>query len=97
MKVNAFTPLFQPVTPISKVKFRKSDTGAGEYFNCTTVRLSKGDLDRLYEERNSLTPVGGFFFGAAEVYPEDVKSLETFLEKAKKDVDTNAIFYDSWW
>jgi hypothetical protein len=29
MKVNAFTPLFQPVTPISKVKFKKSDTGAG--------------------------------------------------------------------
>lgn len=29
MKVNAFTPLFQPVTPISKVRFKKSDTGAG--------------------------------------------------------------------
>lgn len=29
MKVHAFTPLFQPVTPISKVKFKKSDTGAG--------------------------------------------------------------------
>lgn len=29
MKVHPFSPLFQPVTPISKVKFKKSDTGAG--------------------------------------------------------------------
>lgn len=75
----------------------RSGAGDAENFNCTTVRLGKEDLDRLYAERNSLTPVGGFFFGAKEVYPEDVKSLETFLEKARKDVDTNAIFYDSWW
>lgn len=76
---------------------QRSGAGAAENFNCTTVRLGKGDLERLYDERNNLTPVGGFFFGAAEVYPEDVKSLETFLENARKDVDTNAIFYDSWW
>lgn len=75
----------------------RSGAGAGEHFNCQTVRLSKEDLNRLYAERNNLTPVSGFFFGSMEVYPEDVKSLETFLEKAMKDVDTNAIFYDSWW
>lgn len=73
------------------------EKGGKDVFNCTTVRLSKEDLDKLYSERNVLQPVDGFFFGAQEVYEEDVTSLASFTKKAQEDVDTNAIFYDSWW
>lgn len=68
-----------------------------EYFNCRTLRLSTDDLLRLKKDKNNLTPRGGFFFGSTEIYPEDLTSLETFLDKALVDVDNNAIFYDSWW
>lgn len=68
-----------------------------EQFNCKTVRLSKEDLLRLAAQKNNLTPRDGFFFGSSEIYPEDLTSLDTFLEKALVDVDNNAIFYDSWW
>lgn len=45
MKVSPFTPLFQPVTQISKVKFQKSDIGAGPEMPVRTkkyiVQMSK--------------------------------------------------------
>ena len=72
--------------------------GAKASFNCTTVRLTSEDLDRLEREANSLQPVAGFFFGEQTVYPEDLESIADFIAKAREALDYGkAVFYDSWW
>ena len=74
--------------------------GSKESFNCTTVRLDLADLDRLEMDtgNNKLIPVNGFFFGAQEIYPEDLESVATFVKVARQALaDGKAVFYDSWW
>jgi hypothetical protein len=69
-------------------------------FNCTTVRLDLSDLDRLEMDtgNNKLVPVNGFFFGAQEIYPEDIESVSDFVKVAREAIaDGKAVFYDSWW
>jgi hypothetical protein len=69
-------------------------------FNCTTVRLTANDLDRLEMDtgNNKLVPVNGFFFGAQEIDSEDLKSVATFIKVARQALaDGKAVFYDSWW
>lgn len=74
--------------------------GSKESFNCTTVRLTADDLDRLEMDtgNNKLVPINGFFFGAQEIYPEDLESVATFVKVARQAIaDGKAVFYDSWW
>jgi len=74
--------------------------GSKESFNCTTVRLTANDLDRLEMDvgANKLVPVNGFFFGAQEIYPEDLESVGDFVKVARQCIaDGKAVFYDSWW
>lgn len=72
--------------------------GIKTIFNCTTVRLTSEDLDRLECEANSLRPVAGFFFGEQVVYPEDLESVAQFIHNARHALaDGKAVFYDSWW
>jgi hypothetical protein len=72
--------------------------GAKESFNCTTVRLTSEDLDRLEREASTLQPVEGFFFGEQTIYPEDLESVATFIAKAREALaDGKACWYDSWW
>jgi hypothetical protein len=74
--------------------------GSKASFNCTTVRLTDNDLDRLEIDigNNKLIPVNGFFFGAQEIYPEDLESVATFVKVAMQALaDGKAVFYDSWW
>jgi len=72
--------------------------GAKASFNCTTVRLTSEDLDRLEREANNLQPVAGFFFGEQTLYPEDIESVADFIAKAREALDYgNAVYYDSWW
>jgi hypothetical protein len=74
--------------------------GSKESFNCTTVRLTANDLARLEIDigNNKLIPVNGFFFGAQEIYPEDLESVTTFVKVAMQALaDGKAVFYDSWW
>ena len=69
-------------------------------FNCTTVRLTANDLDRLEMDtgNNKLVPVNGFFFGAQEIDSEDLESVATFIKVARQALaDGKAVFYDSWW
>lgn len=69
-------------------------------FNCTTLRLDLADLDRLEMDvgANNLVPRNGFFFGAQEIYPEDLESVATFVKVARQAIaDGKAVFYDSWW
>ena len=69
-------------------------------FNCTTLRLDLADLDRLEMDtgNNKLVPINGFFFGAQEIYPEDLESVATFVKVARQAIaDGKAVFYDSWW
>ena len=69
-------------------------------FNCTTVRLDANDLDRLEMDtgNNKLIPVNGFFFGAQEIFPEDLESVSDFVKVAREAIaDGKAVFYDSWW
>jgi hypothetical protein len=47
---------------------------------------------------NKLIPRNGFFFGAQEIYPEDLESVATFVKVARQAIaDGKAVFYDSWW
>jgi hypothetical protein len=69
-------------------------------FNCTTVRLTANDLDRLEMDtgNNKLVPVNGFFFGAQEIDSEDLESVSDFIKVARQAIaDGKAVFYDSWW
>jgi len=69
-------------------------------FNCTTVRLTANDLDRLEMDtgNNKLVPVNGFFFGVQEIDSEDLESVATFIKVARQALaDGKAVFYDSWW
>ena len=74
--------------------------GSKESFNCTTVRLTANDLDRLEMDtgNNKLVPVNGFFFGVQEIDSEDLESVATFIKVARQALaDGKAVFYDSWW
>ena len=74
--------------------------GSKESFNCTTVRLTANDLDRLEMDtgNNKLVPRNGFFFGSQQVYPEDLESVGDFVKVARQSIaDGKAVFYDSWW
>ena len=72
--------------------------GAKASFNCTTVRLTNEDLDRLEREASTLQPVEGFFFGEQTIYPEDLESVALFIAKARQALaDGQAVYYDSWW
>ena len=74
--------------------------GSKDSFNCTTVRLTDSDLDRLEMDtgNNKLVPVNGFFFGAQEIDSEDLESVAVFVKTAREAIaDGKAVFYDSWW
>ena len=74
--------------------------GSKDSFNCTTVRLTANDLDRLEMDtgNNKLVPVNGFFFGIQEIDSEDLESVATFVKVARQAIaDGKAVFYDSWW
>lgn len=76
----------------------RSKKGLRVSFNCTTVRLTSEDLDRLEREAGTMQPVQGSFFGAQVVYPEDLESVADFIAKAREALDYgNAVYYDSWW
>jgi hypothetical protein len=76
----------------------RSKKGLRVDFNCTTVRLTSEDLDRLEREANNLQPVAGFFFGEQEIYPEQLESIADFIAKAREALDYGkAVYYDSWW
>jgi hypothetical protein len=75
--------------------------GSKDSFNCTTVRLTANDLDRLEMDvgANKLVPRNGFFFGdTSTIYPEDLESVSDFVKVARQAIaDGKAVFYDSWW
>jgi hypothetical protein len=69
-------------------------------FNCTSVRLTLEDLDRLEMDTGNkkLVPVNGFFFGQQAIYPEDLESVPVFIAKAREAIaEGKAVFYDCWW
>jgi hypothetical protein len=70
-------------------------------FNCTTVRLTNEDLDKLLADTggNKLVPTEGFFFGNTDqICPEDLESVAEFVARAKQAIaEGEAVFYDSWW
>ena len=75
--------------------------GSKASFNCTTVRLTANDLDRLEMDtgNNKLVPRNGFFFGdTSSIHPEDLESVGDFVKVARQALaDGKAVFYDSWW
>lgn len=74
--------------------------GGSETFNCIPLQLTGGDLDRLEAdiEDDALTPREGFFFGAQEIYPEDISETREFIIMAREALDNGFdVYYDSWW
>jgi hypothetical protein len=74
--------------------------GDAESFNCIPVRLTPADLNALEEalNSNSLRPREGFFFGAQDIYPEDIVSTRKFISDARREMlEGKEVYYDSWW
>ncbi len=73
--------------------------GEGE-FNCVPLQLDPIDIDRLESviRDGKLEPREGFFFGAQEVFPEDIEATIKFIEDARDAfADGQDVYYDSWW
>ena len=69
-------------------------------FNCVPVQLSPDLIDRLENDlkNNQLKPRAGFFFGAQDIYPEDVEDTMKFINTARQEfADGREVYYDSWW
>lgn len=73
--------------------------GKQESFNCTTVRLTSADLDRLWDEAPTLKPASGFFWGdEEEMTEEDTSEVREFVTKSRAAIASGlAVIYDSWW
>lgn len=74
--------------------------GGNETFNCVKLRLTEDDLMSLQRTiaEGMLKPIQGFFFGAQEVYPEDVQEALKFIATAREEIaNGRAVYYDSWW
>lgn len=73
--------------------------GKSESFNCNTLRLMPEDLDKLWNEAETLKPQGGFFWGDEdEMTPEAVDNVRSFVTKARSAIaEGKAVIYDSWW
>lgn len=73
--------------------------GGSDEFNCTTVRLTKADLDNLEKAAPSLEPTQGFFFGSYEpMSKEDVEEVRSFVAKARAAIDDGqAVYYSAWY
>ena len=72
--------------------------GAEEIFNCTTVALTAGDLDRLEADIKAgrLPHTTGFFFGESDG-TEQADDL-AFVAKAREAIAAGlTVFYTSWW
>lgn len=74
--------------------------GGSDEFNCIPVRLTTENLNQLEFDlnNNQLKPVEGFFFGAQDIYPEDIEATKKFIEDAREQIaDGMEVYYDSWW
>lgn len=74
--------------------------GGTETFNCVKLRLTEDDLLSLQKTiaEGMLKPTEGFFFGAQEVYPEDVQEALKFIATARGEMASGrVVYYDSWW
>lgn len=81
-------------------KLYRQKGGKSDVFNCCTVRLELEDLERLESDLNEekLEHTPGFFFGGAEIYPENITETQNFIANARLAiVKGRAVFYDSWW
>jgi hypothetical protein len=78
----------------------RSKGGTDKSFNCSAVRLTLEDLDKLEKDIKSrlLPETTGFFFGNNSPDTEsDDRDLE-FICKAREIIATgDAVYYDSWW
>lgn len=76
------------------------DAGQVGDFNCIPLQLTPADIDALESviRDGKLEPRQGFFFGAQEVYPEDIEATIKFIEDARDAfADGQDVYYDSWW
>lgn len=76
------------------------EKGGSKEFNCTNVRLTVEDLDRLKDDlvANKLPHTEGFFFGNNPPDEETIANDIVFIVKAKEAIEEGkAVFYDSWW
>lgn len=76
---------------------RAREAGWTEEFNVVPFKLDAALLDQLESELDILEPVQGFFFGAQEVHPDDVRDAKTFIEEARSALDLYDVYYNSWW
>lgn len=74
------------------------EEGGDQTFNCVPLQLSPAIIDRLERELGILKPVEGFFFGAQEIFPEDIEATKKFIADARLAFSEGFdVYYDSWW
>ena len=72
--------------------------GQNEDFNCNTVLLNEGDINRLETDINSkdLPETSGFFFG--ETTGEELDDDMDFIRKAREALSQGCqVAYYAWW
>ena len=85
-------------------KLYREKGGTAPSFNCTPVRLTPEDLNKLEDliKSGGLKDYGnpGFFFGSWDLY-EDIeekkRDLVFILEARLAIEDGKSVYYDSWW
>jgi len=78
-----------------------NELAEADLFNCTTLVLTKDDLDTLETAviGGALPKTGGFFFGEDTstdnpYYDDDL----AFIKEARAQIESGkVVYYDSWW
>jgi len=74
------------------------DRGGEQSFNCTPVRLTEADINRLEAaiRAGALPPTCGFFFGQSD--GSEIEDDLAFIAKARKALAAGFfVVYSSWW
>lgn len=74
--------------------------GSEAEFNCTPIRLTLEDLDKLEDDilNYRLPPTEEFFFGHNPPDEDSVKDDLQFIKDAKACIEEGYdVYYDSWW
>lgn len=74
--------------------------GQHESFNCTTVKLTEEDLNKLETDikEDILPETRGFFFGQSSKDEDEVNLDLQFVKDAKQALNEGYdIYYTSWW
>lgn len=78
----------------------KQKGGKDEDFNCSILKLTMKDLERLQKELETqmLPFTSGIFFGESDGSEKELQKDLDFVHKAKQEIrEGKTVVYTSWW